>query len=235
MRSFLGFLVFIAALIAIGATLLVPPLVGSIVAASVRDASPFGDQALEVEVDIDALDLVRGLVSEIRISGTDLAADGVEIGSLEVTVRRVGIGARDFKALDGRLSDVRVPLDIGPSVPVGRIKLSGPSTDVRATATLDAASAAELVRTALSDVGIAVDGVELIDGGVAVSILGRQADVGIAVVDGALVVPAFLGATSVSIISPKSGDPWRITAFSASPAGFDIEASVDAEGTLAPS
>jgi hypothetical protein len=234
MRSLLGFIVFTAALIAIGGMLLAPPLVGQIVAASVRDASPFGDQALEVEVDVDALDLVRGFVGEIRISGTDLAADGIEIGSLDVAVRMVGIGARDFTALDGRLSDVRVPLDVGPSVPVGEIKLSGPSTDVRATATLDAAAAAELVGSALSDVGIAVDGVELIDGGVAVSLGGRQADLGIVVVDGALVVPSFLGATSVSLISPKSGDPWRITAFSASPVGFDIEASVDA-GALVPS
>jgi hypothetical protein len=48
MRSFLGFAGFLLVLIVVGAAFLVPPIVGPLVAAQVRAASPFGAQPLDI-------------------------------------------------------------------------------------------------------------------------------------------------------------------------------------------
>ncbi len=233
MRSFLGFLVFTAALVAILAVFLVPPVVAPIVVTAVREASPFGDQALDVEVDVDALGLMRGFVGEIRISGSDLEARGVTIDALDVTVQGVEIGGdHDFAGVDGAFGGLVVLGGADSPVEVRALTVSGPSTDVTATATLVPEQALILVRDSLADAGVDASDVELVDGGVAFQVAGQRLEVALVVNNGAIVVPMF-GSSPVPVLAPDASDSWRITAVSVDPTGLEIEASVDAVALLA--
>lgn len=233
MRSFLGFLVFIATLVAVLAAFAVPAFVSPLVVSAVRSASPFGDQPLDVEVDVDAISLARGFVRAIRISGAELEGDGVLVGSLDLTLQGVSIGDHGFADVAGSLEAVDVGLPDGTSVRVRSVTLSGPSTAVTARARLDPSEASSLLVTALADAGLQLDAVQLIDGGVAISIFGQQAEVALAVVDGAIVVPSLLGLSSVPVLQPEPGDAWRVVALSVGPAGIEIDTRVDVARMIA--
>jgi hypothetical protein len=234
MRSFLGFVVFIAALVAVLAAFALPAAVSPLVVAAVRDASPFGDQPLHVEVDLDAIGLAQGFVREIRISGTDLAGEGVLVGSLDLVIQAVAIQGHGFQGVAGGMAAVDVALADGRSVRVRSVTLSGPSTAIAARVTLDPSEAVALIRAELGDAGVQVDAVELVDGGFAIDAFGQRAEVALAVVDGAIVIPSLLGLASVPVLEPQPDDAWRIVGISIDPRGLDVEARVDAGRLIRP-
>ncbi|MEO5703849.1 MAG: hypothetical protein ABIZ52_00205 [Candidatus Limnocylindrales bacterium] len=97
MRSFFGFLAFVTGLIVLVAAFAVPAFVAPAIATEVRNASPFGDQPLDVQVDVNAIGLIRGFVSEIRVSGADL--ERVISGGISLVVFgqrvEVAVGVQD--------------------------------------------------------------------------------------------------------------------------------------------
>lgn len=232
MRSFFGFLGFVTVLIVLVAAFAVPAVVGPMVATAVRAASPFGEQPLDVQVKVDALGLIRGFVGEIRVSGSNLQRDGATIESLDVTVRTVGIGDHGFLETSGGLDGVSIQADDGAVISVDRIALSGPSTAVIAEATMDRAAALAFIQHAFEAQGVAVSGVELIDGGLAIVIFDQRVDVLVGVQDGALVIPDLLGAGPLELLSPLPADPWRLTTATIGPNGLSITATIDAGALL---
>lgn len=233
MRSFLGFAVFVLVLLALGAALLVPAVVAPMVVTAVRDASPFGDQPLDVEVHVDAIGLIRGFVGEIRVSGANLQRDGLTIGSLAVTARDVGIGGdHAFASLSGALDRVAVPQEDGDPIVVTRIDLSGPSTDLTATVHLDRAAAIAFIQRAFDQQGVAVSDVELASGSLSFVVFEQRAVVPVGVQDGSLVVPDMLGGGPLELLAPLPEDAWRLTGASITPSGMDLTAAVDAARLL---
>lgn len=232
MRGLVGFVVLTATLVALLAAFAVPAVVAPVVAAAVRAASPFGDQPLEVEVDVDPLALLWGQVSEIRISGANLERDGASVGALDLTVRGAGLGDREFERVEGSLATIAVAGQDGRPIRVRSVLLGGPSRAVVAKAGVDPADAVALIGAALADAGFRVDSIQLVDGGAAIGALGREAIVIPTVADGGIYVPAVLGSSPIPIIVPEPGDAWRISTVTVSPRGLDIEASVDAQRLL---
>lgn len=233
MRSLLGFLTFIAVVIALVVAFLVPTFVAPMVAAAVRDASAFGDQPLDVEVDVDAIGLLRGFVSEIRISGTDLEDQDVRIGDLAITVHGLRLDDRSFSAIEGGLQTVAVPLGGAEPLLVDRISLSGVSDTVNATVQLDHDAALAFLNRSFADQGVDVRDLELIDGGVSVVIFEQRVPLAFAVADGALVIADLLGTGPMELLAPLPDDPWHIIGVTATLGGMEIVASVDADGVLA--
>jgi hypothetical protein len=232
MRSFFGFLGFVAVLVVLLAAFAVPAVVSPMVASAVRAASPFGDHQLDVQVKVDALGLIRGFVSEIRVSGTNLERDGSTIESLDVTVHTVGIGDHAFQETSGGLDGVSI-LDVdGALIGVDRIALSGPSTGVTATATMDRAAALAFIEHAFATQGVAVSGVELASDGLVIVVFDQRVEVPVGVEDGALVIPDLLGAGPLALLSPQPDDQWRLSSATISPNGLVIVASVNAEALL---
>lgn len=227
MRSLIGFLAFTATLVGLLAAFAVPAFVEPAVVAAVRAASPFGEQPLEVEVDVDAIGLLRGFVGEIRISGSNLATDGATIGALDITVRGVGIADRAFDSIVGSLGAIDVVDGDGSTIRVESVALSGPSGAVEAVAHVDAAQSQRLLLAALADAGYVLDGLRLVDGGVEAVILGQSVLVAPVVLDGGLYVPSIVGGGSIPVVVPAAGDAWRITAAAVSRSGLTIEAIVD--------
>ena len=233
MRSLLGFLAFIAVVIALVVAFVVPSIVAPMVAAAVREASPFGDQPLDVEVDVDAIGLLRGFVSEIRISGADLADQDVRIGDLAITVQGLRLDDRSFSAIEGGLRSVAVPLGGAEPLVVDRISLSGVSDTVNATVQLDHAATLAFVNRTFADQGVEVRDIELIDGGISVVIFEQRVPLAFAVADGALVIADLLGTGPMELMAPLPDDPWHLIAVTATLAGMEIVASVDATRFLA--
>ena len=233
MRSLLGFLVFIAAVVALVMAFAVPPLVAPMVEAAVREASPFGDQPIDVEVDVDAIGLIRGFVSEIRISGEDLEKDDVRLGKVDLTVRGVRIDDTSFAGIDGGMSVVSVPFFGFDPLVVSRIELSGASDELAATASLDHDTALAFITRSFADQGVVASGFELIDGGVSVVIFEQRVDLAIGVADGAMVIMDVLGTGPLELLAPFPEDPWRLASVTASFAGLEIVAAVDAGALLA--
>lgn len=233
MRSLLGFLTFIAVVITLVVAFAVPALVAPMVATAVREASPFGDQPLDVEVDVDAIGLLRGFVGEIRVSGEDLVSDDVSIGALDLTVRGVRLDDHSFEALEGRLSELDVPFAGLEPLAVSRIELTGASDEVAATAFLDHDAALAFITRSFMDAGIDASGFELIDGGVSIVIFEQRVDLAIGVVDGVLVIPDVLGTGPLELLAPLPDDRWRLIGVTASFGGLEIVAAVDAGAVLA--
>lgn len=233
MKSLFGFLGFVAVLIVLVAAFAVPGLVTPAIASEVRAASPFGEQPLEVSVDVNALGLIRGFVGEIRISGADLERDGITIGSLEITAGNVGIGDHAIDSISGTLESVSIPTAAGGSILVHDIGLSGSSGALIATAHLDHDVAVAFIEQAFVEQGIAATEIELMSGGLSVIVFDQRVEVAVGVQDGAFVVPDMLGAGTFEILAPQPDDPWRLSGAVVTSSGIDLTAEVDASRLLA--
>lgn len=236
-RGFLGFTV--VALVGLGALVFfgLPALVRPAVVSAVRDALPFGDQALQIDATVTGVGLLGGSIDEIHVRGSNLelagANKGVTIGKLDVTVGQVSIGDHAFKTVSGGLDDVSFPMFGGTPVTISRIDLSGASTAVLGAAQLGPSDAIAFVTRTFADAGVQVDGVQLEDGSVAVMVFGQRVELGIGVEDGALVVPDALGAGPITLLEPGPDDQWRLTGASVTPGGLEIDGLMNAAALLA--
>lgn len=232
MRSFVGWLLLVAILGAIG--FVAAPLVARpLIAQSVRAALPFAADPLEVDVAVDTLHLLTGSIDGIHVTGSHLETASATIGSLDVSAHDVSIGDHGFASMTGTLDTVVMHRPSGGDLPIDRITLSGASSAVDADALLGKAAVVELVQKALGDSGLPVDGIELTSGGLRLAVLGQRTEVAIGVVDGAVTIAGSVSGGSIVLFRPEAGDPWRITGVSMSPSGMDVHAVLDLDQLLA--
>ena len=221
MRGFLGFVVLLLVALAVAAIVVVPAIVRPMVVDAVRTASPFGDQPIEVEVEINPVTLMLGSIDRIRVTGANLQAEGVDIAVVDLTLTDVLTGSRTFAGLSGRLTGVSLPFVQSSTLVIETIELSGPSGDVTATSRLDLRASLALIGNAFADAGIAVESLELVDGGVAFGLFNQRVVVPVGVDTGALLIPDVAGGQLV-IVEPGPDDPWRITGVAVTPSGMEI-------------
>lgn len=223
----------LAALIVAGVAIAVPLIARPIIVAAVQDASPFGDQPLDVEVDCNVFGLLFGTVDRIHMAGTELRRGDATIGAFDVTMVDVATSGAAFRHVAGTVAAIDIPLDDGTALTVDQVSLDGPSADTTAIATLDHAAAIQLIESALADGGVDAGDVELGSGTVAFQVFGTRAEVPIGVENGAIVLVNPFGTGSYAVVTPAAGDPWRFTGVSVTPGGMTIDASVDAGRLLA--
>jgi len=227
MRSFLGWVLLVAVLGGL-AFIFAPIVARTLVADAVRAASPFGSQPIDVEVDATALALLGGKVDSIHLTGANLAAGRLDVGSLDATADGVGILDRAFDSMTGTLSAVTLRRSDGTDLRAREVRLSGPSDAVDATADVGAAAALKIVRQALESAGLPSDNAELVDGGVRLSVLGQATTLALGAVDGSVTIAGSVaGGGPIVVFGPEPGDPWRITGVSVTTAGLDVHAVVD--------
>ena len=237
MRGFLGFT--LLALVGLGALVffVLPAALQPMVVTSVRNALPFGDQPLQVNVTITGTGLVGGAIDVIQVRGTNLALTGahtgVTIGKLDVTVRQVLIGDHSFKAVSGGLDDVTFALASGAPLTISRIDLTGASDAVTGAAQFGATESIAFVTQLFADTGVNATDVQLSDGTVAATVFDQHIELPVGVEDGALVVPDALGAGPITLIEPGPDDQWRLTGASVTPGGIEIDAVMTAKALLA--
>jgi hypothetical protein len=233
MRTFLGW-VLLVAILGVIAFAVAPVAVRPLVVDAVRAASPFGSAPLDIEVSIDPVDLLRGTIDRIHVTGADLTARNASIGTLDVTATNVAIGDHSFDSIEGMLGRVVMTRSDGTTIDIDRIDLSGPSTAVDATAGITHDAAIALVRGALADAGLPVDEIELVDGGVRLQVLGGRTDVAIGVVGGSLTIAGALAGGQIVLFGPSTGDLWTLTGVAITPEGMQVHATADLAQALNP-
>jgi hypothetical protein len=232
MRGFLGFVFVLLAVLAIAALLIVPIVVRPIVATAVRETLPFRDQPYEVEVEVNPVSLLLGTIDRIHVTGKALRAEGAVIGNLDMTVTGVSTLDHSFRTVSGRLDVVELPFVQSSALVITSVELDGPYGDVDAVAQLDVRASLALVGNAFAEAGVPVDGLELIDGGVAFDFLGQHVQVPLGVDAGALVLQDVAGGGPLVVVEPGPDDPWRLTDVQATPSGFSIEVALEPEGVV---
>jgi hypothetical protein len=230
MRGFLGFVLLLVVALVVAALVVVPMVVRPMVVDAVRDASPFGGAPLEVEVDVNPVALLLGSIDRIRITGTDLQAEGADIAGLDVTITGVSTSTHEFRGLSGRLQGVSLPFATASPLVIDSVELTGSSGDVEAVARLDLRAALALIGNAFADAGIAVESLELTDGGVAMLLFDQRAVVPVGVDDGALVIPDVAGG-ELAIVEPGPDDGWRITGVAVRPSEMEVHVALDPDGS----
>ncbi len=232
MRGFLGFVVLLLAALAVAALAIVPIVARPIVADAVRAALPFGNQPVEIEVDLNPVGLLLGTIDRIHVTGSGLQAEGAVIGELDMTITDVSTSSRTFRTASGRLRDIELPFVQASTLVITSIVLDGPYGDVDAVALLDVRASLTLIGNTFADAGVAVEQLELIDGGVAFVILGQRVEVPLAVDEGALVLPDVGGGGQMVVVEPGPDDPWRLTGVRVTPSGFEVDVALEPEGML---
>ena len=228
MRGFLALVVLLVVALAVAALVVVPMIVRPMVVDAVRQASPFGDAPLEVQVDIDPVSLMLGSIDRVRVTGAGLQAEGADIALLDLTLTDVSTSTRTFREVSGRLTGVSLPFVQTSTLIVDTIELSGASGDLKAIARFDLRSALALIGNAFADAGIAVDSLELTDGGAAMVLFNQRVEVPIGADAGALAIPEVLGGELV-IVAPGPDDRWRITGAGVTPSGMEVHVSLEPE------
>ena len=232
MRGFLRWLLLVAVLGGV-AFFLAPIVARPLVADAVRAASPFGSQPLEVDVDVDALGLLGGKVTRIHMTGANLSASGLEIAGLDVTATDVGILDRSFASIAGTLESVALRRSDGTEIQAREVRLAGPSDAVEATASVSRRAALDIVGRELAAAGLPTANLELIDGGIRVSVLGQRSDVALAAAGGAVTIAGSIaGGGPIVVFGPEPGDPWRVTGVAVSPNGLEVHTSIDLGAVL---
>ena len=237
MRGFLVFLVL--AIVGLGAFVFfaLPALVGPLVINAVRDALPFGDQSLQIDVSVSGLGLLDGRIDAIHVRGANLTARGayagVSIGTLDLTALRVQIGNHAFDAVSGGLDNLQLPMTDGHSLSVTRVDVSGGSTAVSGAVHFSGKDAVAFITRTLAGQGVAATGVELGDGGVSLVVFGKRLEFALGVEGGALIVPDAPGGGSIPLLEPGTNDRWRLTGVSVTPDAIQLDAVMDADALLA--
>ena len=231
MRGFVGFVLVLLAALVVAALVIVPVVARPIVADTVREALPFGDQPVDIEVELNPLGLLAGTIDRIHVTGAALRVEGAVVGELDMTVTDVSTVNRRFRTASGRLRDVQLPFVQSETLTITSIELDGPYGDVAAVALLDVRASLAMIGNAFADAGLAIEGLELIDGGVAFVVLDQRVEVPLAVDAGALVLPEVLGGPLV-VVEPGPDDPWRLTGVRVTTSGFEVDVQLEPEGML---
>jgi hypothetical protein len=232
MGSFLKWVVLVG-VFAVAAYLLAPIVARPLVADAVRAASPFGSQPLDVDVDVDALGLLRGKVTRIHVTGANLSGSRLDIGRLDVSATDVGILDRSFASITGTLESVALRRGDGTEIDAREVRLAGPSNAVEATTSVGRKAALGIVRGALEGAGLPTSDLELIEGGVRISVLGQRSDVALGAAGGAVTIAGSIaGGGPIVVFGPEPGDSWRVTGVAVSPDGLEVQASIDIGGLL---
>jgi hypothetical protein len=231
MRSFFGFVVVTAAVVAVLVFVVAPLVARPLIASLVRDALPIDDGAVTVEVDVSPA-LLSGEVDALTIAGRDLRSGDATIGLLQVELASFNLVSRAFKVIDGRLEDVEVRLADGTAVSLERIDVSGPSDALRAAANLDAAAVEGLVRSKLEEQGIRPDAMRLGDDAIEVDAQGVTIRARISVHDGGLYLEPDRLIEPLAVLEYGQAGPWLVIAATLAPAGLVVEATTQLEAML---
>lgn len=234
MRGFVAFVLVLVAALVVVAVLAVPSFVRPIVVDQVRAALPLQGQPVDVEVDLNPVGLLLGTIDSIHVTGTGLETATATIGSLDLTFHEVSTSTHAFKSVDGSLRQVTLPFVQDTQLVLDTIAVSGTSADIHAVADLDIRASLGLIGNAFADAGVAVDGLQLTDGGVTFNLFGQPVTVRAGVDSGSLVLLDVAGGGPMTIVQPARDDPWRITSASITPSGMKIEASIGSAGLLQP-
>ncbi len=128
---------FVLFAIILGATwVFAPAVVAGLVSAGLGTAGfESADKTVTVAAD-PPIELLTLRVDKVRVQATNATFSGLAIGSVDLTLGGVGLMGRQADSVDGTLTGVKVPTELGSAANLSSVGLSGPSSDLRAIVTL---------------------------------------------------------------------------------------------------
>lgn len=221
----LSFLLFFVVVVGALVFVVLPAAVSPVLTQYVRD---MGVKADDLKVSVDTFDpaLLSGRAGHVRVEGTNVEIGRATVGELDLTFDDVSFFNRTFGSLDGELNDVAVSAG-GVSASADQVDVSGPAGDAHATGHFDSQQSTDMVKAAASRLGVPLDDVRLVDGGLRLSAGGIELGAGISVEGGALVLRPAIG-PPILLIQPSTSDPWRLEEAYVSPSGITVRGTVDA-------
>lgn len=224
MGGFLRFVAWFVLLVAGFVLLVLPLLMGPMLAGVVRD---MGLRADTINVSVALLDpgLVLGRSHEVTLNATNVDLAPTQIGSLRLALGGVSFFDRTFDTVSGELDNVQ--LSLGQEVvSANSATVDGPANAATVTATFAAAQVAQLLTVTAAHNGLKLDNVAVTDSGVNVTVHGVEASAQLSVVGGALLLQPGVGGTVV-LLQPGRNDPWRLTDAWFSSSGLNLSGTVD--------
>jgi hypothetical protein len=206
-----------------------PLLVGPLLAGVVRD---MGVRADTIEVSVALFDpgLILGRSRAVTVSATNVDLAPATIGSFRVTLGNVSFFDRTYETVSGELDDVSLTLG-GNTVGASTASIDGPADAATVTARFTASQVEQLITIAAAHNGLTLDSVTVTNAGVTVTLHGIDADARLLVRGGALLLDPGLGG-AVVLLQPAPSDPWRLTDAWFSDRGLNLAGTVDVAGIV---
>jgi hypothetical protein len=136
MRGCLTWFFALIAIVLVATWTFAPAVAAGLVSAGLGTA---GFESADKKVSVIAdppIELLTLRADKVRLEATGATFAGLTIGSVDLTLGGVGLMGRQADSVDGTLTAVKVPTELGSTANLTSVGLSGPSSDLRAIVTL---------------------------------------------------------------------------------------------------
>jgi hypothetical protein len=207
----------------------------SAVATAALNATGFSGTNTRVEVSASPpFMLLTGHADTIRIRSSDAVMGDLHATAVDVTLGSVQLLSRTIGTVSGTLDGVRVAAPNGDPVPIDQVTLQGSATATTATATLTVSEAEALAESQLKAQSGIVAKVTLTAPNVVTVTVGSKSQAARLVTsDGALLlVPAGDNVATVTLISPGTANPLRVTSVVVGPLTVTLTGTINIQDLL---
>ncbi len=136
MRGCLTWFFALIAIVLVATWTFAPVVAAGLVSAGLGTA---GFESADKKVTVIAdppIELLTLRADKVRLEATSATFAGLTIGGVDLTLGGVGLMGRQADSVDGTLTAVQVPTELGSTANISSVGLSGPSSDLRAIVTL---------------------------------------------------------------------------------------------------
>ena len=207
----------------------------SALATGALNASGFNGTDTKVEVSANPpFVLLTGHADTVRIRSTEAKVGDLHAGRVDVTLGDVDLLSRAIGTVSGTLEGVRVAAPNGDPVTIDMVELHGSATATTATANMSVAEAQALAESQLkTQTGIAAKVALKAPNLVTVTAGGKSQAGRLVTTNGSLLlVPSGDTLPTVTLISPGSGNPFRVTSVTVGLAGVTLVGTIDIQNLL---
>jgi hypothetical protein len=233
MRGCLTWFFMVIATLLVATWLFAPSVAAGLVTAGLH-AAGFSSNEEDVTVTADPpIELLTFHADGLHLRASGATFAGVHVAGVDLLLSDVAFGGRTAAKVEGTLTGLQLPTELGPITTIPMVAISGPSADLRVILSLSVADVRALAGSAVqTQIGAkptkvvlaAPDKVSVTVSGITVR--GRL------VVDDAggltLIPTSPVGISGpIAIIRPGPGEPLRFTGITVNPTGATITGTVD--------
>ena len=211
------------------------PLGVSALATGALNSSGFTGTDTKVEVSANPpFMLLTGHADTIRIRSSEARMGDLHAAAVDVVLGDVELLSRNIGTVTGTLDGVRVAAPNGDPVGIDKVTLEGSATATIATATLTVPEAETLAESQLkSQTGITASVTLKGPNLVSLTIAGKPVSGRLVTSNGSLlVVPDSAALPIVTLISPGSGNPFRVTSVDISSTIVTLAGTINIQNLL---
>jgi hypothetical protein len=210
------------------------PFGASFLATSALNASGFTGTHTSVQVNSDPPPmLLTGKADTIRIKSDSVFIGDLHASNIDVILRNVELLSRKIGSVDGTMKGVRVTAPNGDQVILDEVEVHGAAAAANATLTVTSEALAGLAVTMLGAQGTTAT-VSFKDPNLAtITVAGKRQSGTLVVKNGSLLlVPASKSIPTLTLMSPGSGNPFKLTSAAVKGQQITLSGTIDVQSLL---